>query len=246
MDPAFSERAVLQQEPILQEYVGLCIGKLQERSSATGKAIVNIVDWLRFTLFDIIGELSFGESFGCLEKCEYEGWMAQMASAIKLHYLSINLRHYSIINNLLKPLAGLFIPKEIIKQQREYRQSATEKLKRRLGRSPPASRPDIVSQLLRSDDRTKGLTPDEVVMNSMLFINAASETTATALTGVFNILLQNPESLTELENEIRALPSSSAITLQTLKQLPYLNAVLKEALRMCNPKWVKVYPSLKI
>jgi hypothetical protein len=72
----------------------------------------------------------------------------------------------------------------------------------------------------------------------MLFINAASETTATALTGVVNNLLQNPESLLTLEAEIRGFSSPSDLTLPTLKQLPYLNAVLKETLRMCNPKWV--------
>jgi hypothetical protein len=72
----------------------------------------------------------------------------------------------------------------------------------------------------------------------MLFINAASETTATALTGLVNNLVQNPQSLSTLEAEIRRFSSPSELTLSALKQLPYLNAVLKEALRMCNPKWV--------
>jgi cytochrome P450 len=97
-------------------------------------------------------------------------------------------------------------------------------------------RPDIVSQLLRSENRKEGLTPDEVVQNSMLFINAASETTATTLTAVANNLLQNPKSLSALETEIRKFSSPSDITLQALKQLPYLNAVLHEALRICNVK----------
>jgi cytochrome P450 len=65
MDPAFSDRAVLQQEPIIQDYVSLCIKKLQERTSFNGNTTVNIVDWFNFTLFDIIGDLSFGESFKC-------------------------------------------------------------------------------------------------------------------------------------------------------------------------------------
>jgi cytochrome P450 len=236
MDPAFSDRAVLQQEPILQDYVSLCINKLHERASPNGTTTINIVDWFNFTLFDIIGDLSFGESFGCFEKCEYEGWMDQMAASIKFHYLSINLRHYPIINTLLKPLAVFLIPKEIIKQHMDYRQRTAAKLKHRLSPSTAIYRPDIVSQLLRSEDRGEGLTQDEVMLNSMLFINAASETTATALTGVVNNLLQNPESLSTLETEIRKFSSSSDLTLQALKQLPYLNAVLKEALRMCNPK----------
>lgn len=238
MDPAFSDRAVLQQEPILQNYVSLCINKLRERSSPKGDTTINIVDWFNFTLFDIIGDLSFGESFDCLEKCEFEGWMDQMAASIKLHYLSINLRYYPIINTLLKPLAGFLIPKEIIKQHMDYRERAAAKLKRRLSPSAAIDRPDIVSRLLRSEDRGEGLTPDEIMLNSMLFVNAASETTATTLTGVVNNLLQNPESLSSLETEVREFSSPSDLTLQALKQLPYLNAVLKEALRMCNPKWV--------
>ncbi|KAI9708933.1 MAG: hypothetical protein M1820_003627 [Bogoriella megaspora] len=235
MDPAFSERAVLQQEPILQRHVDLCMRKIRDRLSTQGKTMVNIVDWFNFTLFDIIGDLSFGESFSCLEKCEYEDWMAQMAAAIKLHYLSINLRYYPFINNLLKYLAGFLIPKDIIKKQEDYRQRSAAKLERRLSPNSAIDRPDIVSQLLRSEDRAEGLTPDEVTLNCMLFINAASETTATVLTGVINNLLQNPDSLLKLQNEVREFPLSSALTLRALKQLPYLNSVLKEALRMCNP-----------
>ncbi|KAF2830934.1 cytochrome P450 [Ophiobolus disseminans] len=235
MDPAFSERAVSQQEPIIQDYVSICIKKLQERMNDKAKVTVNIVDWFNFTLFDIIGDLSFGESFGCLDKCEYEGWMSQMADSIKLHYLSINLRWYPIFNSMLKPFARFLVPKEIIVHHMDYVQRSTEKLKRRLSPEANIKRPDFVSQLLRSEDRGEGLTPDEVLQNSMLFINAASETTATALTAVANNLVQNPESLSALEDEIRKFSSPSDLSLQSLKQLPYLNAVLQEALRMCNP-----------
>ncbi|PSN67771.1 isotrichodermin C-15 hydroxylase [Corynespora cassiicola Philippines] len=235
MDPAFTDRAVLQQEPIIRDYITTCIKKLRERMSLNGRTTINIVDWLNFTLFDIIGDLCFGQSFGCLEKCEYEGWMDQMAASIKLHYLSINLRYYPIVNNLLKPLAGFLIPKEIIKQHMAYRQSATEKLNRRLSPDTVIDRPDIASKLIRSEHPEQRLTPDEVTLNSMLFINAASETTATALTGAINNLIQNPESLSALEFEVRGFSSSSDLTLQALSGLPYLNAVLKEALRMCNP-----------
>jgi len=237
MDPAFSERTVLQQEPILQDYVSVFIKKLRERS-INGKTTINVVDWFNFTLLDIIGDLSFGESFRCLEKCEYEDWMSQMAAAIKLHYFSIHLRYYPIINNLLKPIAGFLIPKDIIKQQMDYRQRSEAKLKRWLSPGSAVQRTDIVSMLMRSTDRHEGLTLEEVTLNCMLFINAASETTATVLTGVVNNLLQNPESLSKLENEVRRFSQSSELTLQALKRLPYLNSVLKEALRMCNPKWV--------
>jgi cytochrome P450 len=234
MDPAFSEKAALQQEPIIQNYVKILLYKLRVRSSSSGKTTVNIVEWIDITLFDIIGDLCFGESFGCLEKCEYEPWMDQMAASIKLNYLSINIRHFPIINSMLKPLAGFLIPPEIMKQHKDYRDRATAKLDRRLNSTAAADRQDVVSQILKSENHAEGLTPNEVLLNLMQFINAASETTATILTGIVNHL-QNPTSLANLENEVRQFSSPSDLTLSVLKQFPYVNAVPKEGLRMCNP-----------
>ena len=233
LDPAFSERATLRQEPILREYADLCITKLRARLFK-GSTTINICDWFNFFLFDTIGDLSFGESFDCLEKCEHEPWMTQMAAAIKLHYISINLRHYPIITAVLKPFSSYLLPPDLMAQQMDYHKRSTEKLNRRL--ASDTNRPDIVSQLLKSDDGKDGLTPEEIRLNCMLFINAASETTATTLTGAVNSLLQNPASMSKLQNEIRKFSTTSELTLTALKQLPYLDGVLNEALRMCNPK----------
>jgi cytochrome P450 len=235
MDPAFSEKAALQQEPIMQDYVNILLNKLRDRSSSSGETTVNIVEWINFTLFDIIGDLCFGESFGCLEKCKYEPWMDQMAASIKLNYLSINIRHFPIINSMLQPLARFLIPPEMMKQHKDYRDRATAKLDRRLNSPTAADRQDIVTQILKSESHTEGLTPGEVLLNLMQFINAASETTATVLTGVINLLLQNPTSLAKLEKEVRQVSPASDLTLSALKQFPYVNAVLQEGLRMCNP-----------
>ena len=234
IDPAFSEKAVLQQEPIIQNYINIFLDKLRERSSFSGKTTINVVQWFNFALFNIIGDLCFGESFSCLEKCEYEPWMDQMAASIKLNYLLINIRHFPIINSMLKPLEGFLVLPEIIKQHKDYRDRATAKLNRRLN-STTVDRYNIVSQILKSEDHTEGLTPNEVLLNSMQFINAASETTATALTGIVNHLLQNPEFLSKLEDEVRQFSSLSELILSALKQLPYINAVLKESLRIYNP-----------
>jgi cytochrome P450 len=44
MDPAFSEKAALQQESILQSYVSILLNKLRDRSSSSGESTVNIVE----------------------------------------------------------------------------------------------------------------------------------------------------------------------------------------------------------
>lgn len=63
---AFSQKALYEQQEIIQQYVNMFIeniGKLCDRQET-----VNIVNWYNFTTFDIIGDLAFGEPFGCLEQ----------------------------------------------------------------------------------------------------------------------------------------------------------------------------------
>jgi hypothetical protein len=56
----------MEQEHILQGYVDKFIEKLRELSHTNKPA--NMVSWYNFCTFDIIGDLSFGEPFGCLEE----------------------------------------------------------------------------------------------------------------------------------------------------------------------------------
>jgi len=63
---AFSQQALAEQEDILLVYVNLFIRRLGEMCDK-GQSF-NLVNWYNFTTFDIIGDLAFGEPFGCLEK----------------------------------------------------------------------------------------------------------------------------------------------------------------------------------
>jgi len=89
-----------------------------------------------------------------------------MAVSIKLNYLLINIRYFLIINLMLKPLEGFLVLLEIIKQYKDYRDQATVKLNYRLN-SITVDRYNIVLQILKSKDYTEGLTPDEVLLNSI-------------------------------------------------------------------------------
>ena len=68
---AFSKQALLEQEPILKGYVDLFVKRLREMA-AKGEA-ANMVSWYNFCTFDIIGDLSFGEPFGCLNEGKSSG-----------------------------------------------------------------------------------------------------------------------------------------------------------------------------
>jgi hypothetical protein len=67
---AFSDKAMREQEPIIQEYVNLLMDKLHERADQK----VDIVSWFNFTTFDLMGDLAFSESFHCLAESKYNPW----------------------------------------------------------------------------------------------------------------------------------------------------------------------------
>jgi hypothetical protein len=60
---AFSDKALREQEPIMNKYFNLLIQRLHENCAKS----VNIVQWYNATTFDIVGDLLFGESYECLE-----------------------------------------------------------------------------------------------------------------------------------------------------------------------------------
>jgi cytochrome P450 len=67
LSPGFSARALTWQEEIVQKYVDLLIEQIKAHSR---EGPVNIVDWFEWMSFDIIGDLTFAESFDALKHGE--------------------------------------------------------------------------------------------------------------------------------------------------------------------------------
>lgn len=82
---AFSAQSMLDQQPLIQGYVDLLVAKLKQASRRHGAAVpVDIVKWYNLTTFDVIGDLSFGEPFGCLRDMEYHPWVELIFPSLKL------------------------------------------------------------------------------------------------------------------------------------------------------------------
>ena len=62
LSPAFSDKSLKDQEPLINEVVDDLVTQLDIHASA--EKSVNIVTWYNLTTFDIVGSLAFGESFG--------------------------------------------------------------------------------------------------------------------------------------------------------------------------------------
>ncbi|KAL5118224.1 hypothetical protein ACEQ8H_003896 [Pleosporales sp. CAS-2024a] len=232
---AFSKQALLEQEPILRDYVDLFVAKLRDMAHE-GKA-ANMVSWFNFCTFDIIGDLSFGEPFGCLregEGSESANWVVLIYESIKAGAIEQATRRFAKPGSLSQRFLMWCIPSIIRERRARHLRNSTEKTLRRM--ATKTEHRDFLWYILKQREKKNEVSDDEVIMNAALFIVAGSETTATALCGITNYLLRNPPMYKRLVAEIRTACASQAdITMDVLAALPYLNACIEEGLRIFPP-----------
>ena len=224
--PGFSERYVMQQEPIVQMYVDKLVGKLLERIQAESSA-VDVVEWINYVAFDIVGDLTWGSSFGCLDGLRYHPWI-QTVGQFKAAVVVGATKFYPLLHSILMAIT----PASALKDVMEMWKITEGKVRQRLASG--SSRPDLMTTILAAKSDRDSMSPEEIEVNAMMIVAAGSESITTVLSGTINHLLRNPERLQRLLHEIRStFPSEKNITAASLKNTPYINAVLNEGMRLC-------------
>ena len=97
---------------------------------------------------------------------------------------------------------------------------------------------DVLSMLLASRDE-EGTSLDDVEVRDhvLTFLAAGHATTANALTWTFYLLSEHPEVRAKLLTELDDVLGGRAPTVGDLPNLPYLEMVIKESLRIFPPAW---------
>ena len=224
---AFSDRATREYEPIIESYVDTLINRLREQVAGPQAGKVDISDWMRYLAFDIAGDLSFGESFGCLRNQQLHPWAHMVPGFLKA---DICLAAYDQFP-LLRPFARYLIDNETITAADTHFAASGEKASQRMELG--TYRSDLMTPILRYNEKGKGLTRNEIKSNASVFIVAGSDTSATVLTGTFFYLLKNPETLRKVTHEVRtAFGDEVNISAQSAGNLAYMEAVLQETHRI--------------
>lgn len=101
---AFTERALKNQEPLIQEHTDLLVKRLQDlvKIAETGSQEVDISEWYSFASFDIIGDLIFGESFHALETSEHHSWVKKLMAYFKFSARLLALNHFGPLPHVVK------------------------------------------------------------------------------------------------------------------------------------------------
>ncbi|OLN95255.1 Versicolorin B desaturase 4 [Colletotrichum chlorophyti] len=226
--PAFSERALRQQEPLFRKYADLLTYKISEVGNE-GNRPVEMTQLLNFATFDVMAELCFGQPLGLLAKNEYSPWVRSIFESLKMLPIASMINYYPILNAIFTR----FEPKSVTEQRVTHCKHSEERVNKRL--QDGSEQPDVWNLVLAAKEG-KQLTIEEMHSNAELFMLAGSETTATLLSGCIYNLLTSPDKMKKLLDEIRgSFTKLNDLTFEHLAELKYMNACLKEALRIYPP-----------
>jgi hypothetical protein len=79
----FTGSAMLAQEPLIKQNVDLLFRRFGENIQS-GDNVLDMFEWFSYCTFDIIGDLTFGETFGCLKNSMMHPWLATVFANVKL------------------------------------------------------------------------------------------------------------------------------------------------------------------
>ncbi|EHK98756.1 putative sterigmatocystin biosynthesis monooxygenase stcF [Glarea lozoyensis 74030] len=224
---AFSEKSLQEQAPLIKTYIDLFISRLHSNAS---KGPQDMVKWFNFTTFDIIGDLSLGESFECLEKQEYHPWIEFLFKAFKTVSILTSFKRFPWFNKVFMWM----LPRSLREARTRNMMFTREKVLKRIKEG--TGRPDFMTNVLKHNDKETGMSVNEIVSTFGLLILAGSETTATLLSAATYLILKHPEVLDKMVAEVRStFKTEDEITQVSVNKLTYQIAVLEESLRVHPP-----------
>lgn len=235
LNHAFSTDSMYEQEPVVQKYIDLFLSQFSTKAAAG--EVFDIVPWFNFLTFDIIGDLTFADSFHSLDGGEYHPWVLGIFKAILGGGLLRITDHYPLLRPLFKHFGT---SAKNLQSEVDNRRLANEKAMARkaLGESPGGRRDFMTYMLKKTRDGKPGFDDLDILMNAPSVVTAGSETTATTMAGLtFHLGLEKYRPVYDtLVNEVRgAFKSEDEIDMKSTARLPYLQATIEETLRMYPP-----------
>ena len=220
-----------------------CAEIFTERLSelATAKVPVDMRHWFQCYAFDVIGMITYAKRIGFLDRGEDVG---NVINALEDHlsYAS-TVGVFPSLHKYLYPLKNYMAGSQ--GSGRAYVISFTNERIREAQAIPKATAmtkegsatQDFLSKFLdKRAEEPETFTADHVLSGCVSNMVAGSDTTAISLSGVLYYLLKTPASMKKLQKEVDEFITKGELsvnpTFKESQQMPYLQAVIKEALRL--------------
>ncbi|KAL1967106.1 hypothetical protein VTN77DRAFT_3630 [Rasamsonia byssochlamydoides] len=247
---AYTMSTLVQFEPLVDSTTRAFLDQLTRRYADCDddSGICDFGTWLQYYAFDVIGELTFSKRLGFVDRgVDVDSIIANVEWA--LGYFSVVGQIPILDRVFLKNPIRLWLTKigllnatsPVVVFTRKRMADRADALKEKHDESRAARR-DFLSRFIESHHKDpEFITPERVLSLAASNVFAGSDTTAISLRAIFYFLLRNPSKQQKLMDEFRRMeeagvfhPDDPLVKWNDVRDLPYLSAVIKEALR-CHP-----------
>jgi cytochrome P450 len=226
----YSNTNLLSYEPFVDTCNNILVKRLREY--ARDEKSLDVRELMQYYAFDVIGEITMGSRFGLMEDDGDKSGVVVAIDEMIAHGAKIGLipeLHWLLghVAKVLKLEPGVLKVLEFVHLQIQNRISGQTK--------SPEDREDFLDKLLPLEQQGKATRHD--TMNACgSNIGAGSDTTAISLSAAIAYLSMNPNALAKLRQELDDAMNngvlSNPVTFKEAQNLPYLQAVIQESLRV--------------
>ncbi|KAI3336087.1 cytochrome P450 [Ustulina deusta] len=228
--PGFSATALRKQEHLIHQYVNLFVQKMGSLSAASHGVGVDVAEVMLWLGFDIMGEMTFSESFGAVEASKAHFWISLLRDSAHAAILPALMERMPLLRLILPYLVSKSAVDNRVKHY-AYTQEVVRKRVRLQEDHPERETADLFGPVIANGKMDEA----SLVSLAQAMVIAGADTVSHALTGATYFLCANPACLNKLQDEVRGLGTYEALTGTRLASLRYLNAVLEETLRAFPP-----------
>lgn len=247
IQPAFNLSTLVQYEPFVDDVIQMCIRQLDRRFAGRRGSddLVDLPTWMHWYAFDVIGEITYGHTFGFLESAsDIDGiirktrdFLVYAHSIGQINGLDDLLRKNPILlwlnrngyfNSNPNPVVPWALNRQLIRARSREAGERSAKID---------GKEVLLDRFFNAKDANpETITDKELLGLGLSMVLAGSESTAISLSSLFYHLLKTPWAYQRLRTELaEALPPSRNANLpqfQSLQKLPFLDACIKEAFRI--------------
>lgn len=222
MQPAFHHQRIAGYAQTMVEYTQQTSDRWHD-----GK-VVDIAQEMMSLTLSIIGQTMFGAHVEDDAQTVYEGFTTWMRLTRTNRFGPFNdvLRALPLPHNRQRAAARAQLDAIVYRMINERRASCQE-------------HGDLLSMLLMAQDEDgSGMSDEQLRDEVMTLFLAGHETTANALTWTWYLLSQHPDVEERLHRELDTVLTGRTPTAADIPNLPYVEMVLSEAMRLYPPAWI--------
>ncbi|KAJ5036242.1 hypothetical protein NUH16_004112 [Penicillium rubens] len=219
-----SDSSLARLEPLIANRVRMAVNKITMDLMAHGTT--DVFKWWLFMATDVIGELTFGDSFRMLEIGKKNQYSLDMERLI-------SLQPYRMKYPFLVKIAR-YVPLPVIKDTaraegrlQTYAMQSVDRYKKLISQNPSNPKQTLFTKLF---DEKSGMSYSDIIQEARGYIVAGSDTTAVTLTYLTYSVCRDNRVREKLVAELATIPEP--VTDKSLRDLPYLNQVINETLRL--------------